>query len=149
MMPDRRVSILALLVALASSALAYGWLAEQRAAPSPARGSVKLMVDYGNGTAYRSLYEADIEGGNATLFHLTARLCKIEYRTTQMGAFILSINGLPSNSTHAWLWYRWDRERGLGRSGRSPAINTPAARARPSSGNSLGSGNGRRSCRRD
>jgi hypothetical protein len=109
-MPNRRISMLALLVALASSALAYGWMAGQRAAPSPAEGPVRLVVDYGNGT--RSPYEASVGGGNVTLFLLTARLCRIEYRMTPMGAFITSINGLPSNSTHAWLWYRWDRGRG-------------------------------------
>ncbi len=102
--------MLFLLWALIASFLAsYYWL--QYTDTINRIGGVPLYVDigmdYGNQT--RTWHNDTKALTGMTLFKVTKNIGNITYNTAVgYGAYIESINGLASNATHGWVWWKWD-----------------------------------------
>ena len=68
---------------------------------------VDIGIDYGNQT--RTWHNDTKALTGMTLFKVTRNIENITYNTAVgYGAYIESINGLASNATHGWVWWKWD-----------------------------------------
>jgi len=64
-------------------------------------------VDYGNNTRLWNNNTKTLTG--VTLFKATRSLWNMTYETgSGFGVYVSSINGVASNSTHGWVWWKWD-----------------------------------------
>jgi len=70
--------------------------------------TLEIVLDYGNGTTYRTWHHDVAAVSGESLLSVTSRLAELNYTMGGLGAFVVSINGVKGNSTHGWLWYRWD-----------------------------------------
>ncbi|MEM2118684.1 MAG: DUF4430 domain-containing protein [Candidatus Bathyarchaeia archaeon] len=68
---------------------------------------VNVGVDYGNQT--RTWYNDTKTLSGMTLFKVTKDVAVVNASSLAgFGAYITSINGVASNATHGWVWWKWD-----------------------------------------
>lgn len=68
---------------------------------------VNIGIDYNNHTRIWHNNTKALTG--MTLFKVTENIAHITYDTAVgFGVYIKSINGLASNATHGWVWWKWD-----------------------------------------
>lgn len=68
---------------------------------------VNVGIDYGNSTRVWSNDTKALTG--MTFFRVTKNIANMTYgEAAGFGAYIESINGLASNTTHGWVWWKWD-----------------------------------------
>ena len=68
---------------------------------------VDIGIDYGNQT--RTWHNDTKALTGMTLFKVTKNIVNITYNTAVgFGVYMESINGLASNATHGWVWWKWD-----------------------------------------
>ncbi len=65
-------------------------------------------VDYGNNTRSWSNSTKALTG--MTFFKATRGVWNMTYETASgFGVYVSSINGVASNKTHGWVWWKWDQ----------------------------------------
>lgn len=119
--PGRKIAGLLVLALLAWAIIASGFAAylylenERLSASLRSYASrtvlVNIGIDYGNGTIVW-FNSTPLPSGSSALTALVA-VAKVEYKTSQMGAYVTSVNGvseklLSQNEGYSWLWYRYD-----------------------------------------
>jgi len=72
---------------------------------------VNILLSYGNGT--KIWYNNTALPLGSTAFTAILAVADIKYTDYggELGILVTSINGLTNNSTHGWLYWRWDAEK--------------------------------------
>jgi hypothetical protein len=69
---------------------------------------LNVGIDYGNNSA-RVWYNDTKALTGMTLFKVTRSLIIVAYDSAAgYGVYVTSLNGVASNSTHGWVWWKWD-----------------------------------------
>ncbi|RLE60179.1 MAG: hypothetical protein DRJ35_03970 [Thermoprotei archaeon] len=76
--------------------------------------TVSIGFDYGNGTVV--WYNNTLVPRGASLLSATVLLVNVEYKMSDFGAYVISINGvsekiISKNEGFSWMWYIYDFEK--------------------------------------
>ncbi|MCX8169153.1 MAG: DUF4430 domain-containing protein [Candidatus Methanomethylicia archaeon] len=73
--------------------------------------SVKILVDYGNGS--RRWYNDTKISMGGSVFEALKNIVKVEYKEYPFGVFIEAIGGVYNDPRKMmyWMWWRWDSDR--------------------------------------
>jgi len=67
--------------------------------------SIDIMIDDGTHVVW---YNNTRVAVGASLLDATLQITEVEYQTYDIGAFVTSLNGLSGDSSHFWLWSKYE-----------------------------------------